>query len=146
MCMAAGGRAGRVLCEACRASLVHDAHVARAALEQLRAAGARIALDDFGTGYSSLSTLHQLPIDILKIDRSFATRLDDPVGRRLVSAIRTLARTLSLSCVFEGIETEIQLMEATLAGYDYAQGYLLAKPDSLDAVLNIQLPGRSAAA
>ncbi|NML95212.1 putative bifunctional diguanylate cyclase/phosphodiesterase [Novosphingobium olei] len=141
-----GKCADRLIFEITENSLIHDPDVARGALEQLRTAGARIALDDFGTGYSSLSTLHQLPLDILKIDRSFAARLDDPVGRRLVSAIRTLARTLSLSCVFEGIETEIQLMEATLAGYDYVQGYLLAKPDTLDAVLNIQLPGRSAAA
>lgn len=143
---ASGRCADRLVFEITETSLIHDPEIARGALEQLRAAGARIALDDFGTGYSSLSTLHQLPLDILKIDRSFAARLDDPVGRRLVGAIRTLARTLSLSCVFEGIETEIQLMEATLAGFENVQGYLLAKPDSLDAVMSMQFPGRSAAA
>ncbi|WP_408587797.1 putative bifunctional diguanylate cyclase/phosphodiesterase [Novosphingobium sp.] len=141
-----GVRAERLVFEITETSLIHDAHVARAALERLRASGARIALDDFGTGYSSLSSLHQLPIDILKIDRSFATRLDDPVGRRLISAIRNLARTLSLACVFEGIETEMQLMEATLAGFDFVQGYLLAKPDSLDAILATQEQRRIAAA
>ncbi len=145
MIAATATRADRLVFEITETSLIHDPEIARGALEQLRATGARIALDDFGTGYSSLSTLHQLPLDVLKIDRSFAARLDDPVGRRLVGAIRTLARTLSLSCVFEGIETEIQLMEATLAGYDYAQGYLLAKPDSLDAILAMDFPGRAAA-
>ncbi|MFK5098496.1 EAL domain-containing protein, partial [Klebsiella pneumoniae] len=78
-------------------------------------------LDDFGTGYSSLSSLHLLPLSTVKIDRSFAIRLDDPAGRRLVGAIRNLARSLNLDCVFEGIETDMQLMEATLAGFNYVQ-------------------------
>lgn len=103
-----------------------------------------IALDDFGTGYSSLSTLHMLPIDIIKIDRSFAARLDDGEGRRLVRAIFNLTHSLRLECVFEGIETELQLMEATLAGFHYAQGYFIERPVALATLLE-QQANRSAA-
>lgn len=80
--------------------------------------------------------MHELPFDILKIDRSFAVRLNDRTGRRLVSAIRGLAETLSLQCVLQGIETEQQLIEATLAGFDYAQGYYLARPGRIDEIVD----------
>ncbi|WP_082697554.1 putative bifunctional diguanylate cyclase/phosphodiesterase [Novosphingobium fuchskuhlense] len=130
--------AQRLVFEITETSLICDFDAARAALEQLRACGAKIALDDFGTGYSSLSTLHMLPIDIIKIDRSFALRLDDAEGRRLVRAIFNLTRSLNLECVFEGIETEMQLMEATLAGFHYAQGYFIERPVALDVLLERQ--------
>ena len=80
-----------------------------------------------------------LPIDIIKIDRSFAVRLDEPDGRRLVNAIFNLTRSLSLECVFEGIETEMQLTEVTLAGFHYAQGYYIERPVALQAVLETSL-------
>ncbi|GEO01099.1 GGDEF-domain containing protein [Novosphingobium sediminis] len=127
--------ASRLVLEITETSLIDDFAGARAALEKLRGCGAKIALDDFGTGYSSLSTLHMLPIDIIKIDRSFAVRLDDGEGRRLVRAIFNLTRSLRLECVFEGIETEMQLMEATLAGFHYAQGYFIERPVALDTLL-----------
>ncbi len=127
--------AQRLVFEITETSLIGDFSAARAALEQLRACGVKIALDDFGTGYSSLSTLHMLPIDIIKIDRSFAVRLDDAEGRRLVRAIFELTRSLNLECVFEGIETEMQLMEATLAGFHYAQGYFIERPVALHVLL-----------
>ncbi len=130
--------AQRLVFEITETSLIGDFAAASAALEKLRACGAKIALDDFGTGYSSLSTLHMLPIDIIKIDRSFAVRLDDGEGRRLVRAIFNLTRSLRLECVFEGIETEMQLMEATLAGFHYAQGYFIERPVALDALLERQ--------
>ncbi len=130
-----GVDARRLVFEITETSLIGDFTVARGALERLRACGAMIALDDFGTGYSSLSTLHMLPIDIIKIDRSFAVRLDDPEGRRLVRAIFNLTRSLRLECVFEGIETEMQLMEATLAGFHYAQGYFIERPVALGVLL-----------
>ncbi|MFX9089592.1 EAL domain-containing protein, partial [Acinetobacter baumannii] len=76
--------------------LIEDFDTACAALERLRTCGVELALDDFGTGYSSLSSLHLLPLSTVKIDRSFAIRLDDPAGRRLVGAIRNLARSLNL--------------------------------------------------
>ena len=127
--------AHRLVFEITETSLIGDFSAARAALERLRACGVKIALDDFGTGYSSLSTLHMLPIDIIKIDRSFAVRLDDAEGRRLVRAIFDLTRSLNLECVFEGIETEMQLMEATLAGFHYAQGYFIERPVALHVLL-----------
>lgn len=130
-----GMAAQHLVFEITETSLISDFDGARAALKQLRACGAMIALDDFGTGYSSLSTLHMLPIDIIKIDRSFADRLDDAEGRRLVRAIFNLTRSLNLECVFEGIETEMQLTEATLAGFHYAQGYYIERPLALDALL-----------
>jgi EAL domain-containing protein (putative c-di-GMP-specific phosphodiesterase class I) len=76
-----------------------------------------------------------LPIDIVKIDRTFAARLDDADGRRLVRAIFNLTRSLNLECVIEGIETEMQLLEVTLAGFDYAQGYFIERPLELKSVL-----------
>lgn len=132
---ASGADARRLVFEITETSLFGDFDLARSSLERLRASGARIALDDFGTGYSSLSTLHMLPIDIVKIDRTFAARLDDADGRRLVRAIFNLTRSLNLECVFEGIETEMQLMEVTLAGFDYAQGYFIERPLELKSVL-----------
>jgi len=130
-----GVAAQRLVFEITETSLIHDFTKAREALDRLRASGAQIALDDFGTGYSSLSSLHMLPIDFVKIDRSFAVRLDDPVGRRLVSAIRNLARSLDLECLFEGIETEMQMVEATLAGFHFVQGFHIARPQPLDDLL-----------
>lgn len=130
--------AHRLVFEITETSLIGDFAAARAALEKLRACGAKIALDDFGTGYSSLSSLHMLPIDIIKIDRSFAARLDDSEGRRLIGAIFNLTRSLRLECVFEGIETEMQLMEATLAGFHYAQGYYIERPVALEVLLEQQ--------
>lgn len=125
----------RLLFEITETSLISEIDAATAALARLRNAGARIALDDFGTGYSSLSSLHQLPLDMVKIDRSFAPRLDEVAGRRLITAIRNLARSLSLECVIEGIETENQLISARLAGFSLAQGFFMARPMPIEQVL-----------
>jgi EAL domain-containing protein (putative c-di-GMP-specific phosphodiesterase class I) len=92
-----------------------------------------IAIDDFGTGYSSLSYLHQMPVDELKIDRSFISRLDHDVrDRHLVAAIMGMARALDIAVVAEGVETEQQL--ELLAGFDcrLAQGYLFSAPRPAD--------------
>lgn len=130
-----GCAAERLLFEITETSLITDVDSASAALQRLRDTGARIALDDFGTGYSSLSSLHKLPLDMVKIDRSFAARLDEASGRRLITAIRNLARSLSLECVIEGIETESQLISARLAGFSLAQGYFMARPMPLPDLL-----------
>jgi predicted signal transduction protein with EAL and GGDEF domain len=137
-----GCDARRLLIEITESSLITELDRATDALQRLRKAGAQIALDAFGTGYSSLSSLHQLPLDMVKIDRSFAARLDEAAGRRLITAIRHLARSLSLECVIEGIETENQLVSARLAGFSLAQGYFIARPMSLDAMLDrLRQPG-----
>lgn len=98
-------------------------------LAQLRALGIEIYLDDFGTGYSSLSYLHQFPIDVLKIDRSFVSRIG-PEGENaeIARAIVTMAHSLSMKVVAEGIETESQLAELKSLSCDYGQGILFSKP------------------
>ncbi|WP_242139851.1 EAL domain-containing protein [Sphingomonas sp. TREG-RG-20F-R18-01] len=125
----------RIIFEVTETSLVTDMAAAREALERLRDFGVRTALDDFGTGYSSLCSLHELPLDILKVDRTFVNGMATGSGRSMVAAIRNLAQSLSLDCTMEGIETENQLIEVTLAGYRYAQGYLLGRPMPIDALL-----------
>jgi EAL domain-containing protein (putative c-di-GMP-specific phosphodiesterase class I) len=91
--------------------------------------GVRIAIDDFGTGFSSLSYLAKLPVDTLKIDRSFVMDLvDGPEGLALVSTIITLAHSLKLKVVAEGVETEEQSRLLRLLNCDEFQGYLCSKP------------------
>jgi diguanylate cyclase (GGDEF)-like protein/PAS domain S-box-containing protein len=98
-------------------------------LEQIRALGVGIALDDFGTGYSSLGYLAKLPVATIKIDRSFvASMLDDTSAMTLVSTIISLARSLKLETVAEGVESEEQAKILRLIGCDQMQGYLISKP------------------
>jgi diguanylate cyclase (GGDEF)-like protein/PAS domain S-box-containing protein len=96
---------------------------------QLRALGASVAIDDFGTGYSSLAYLRQLPIDVLKIDRSFIMHAErDPKDAELVRTIVALGRALELTVVAEGVETAGQLALLRAMGCDVAQGYLFSRP------------------
>jgi diguanylate cyclase (GGDEF)-like protein len=100
-----------------------------AALRALRTHGIRIAIDDFGTGYSSLQYLTRLPVDILKIDRSFVAELNGtPEGASVTEAILRLSQVLHLTTVAEGIETPQQASELQELGCDTGQGYLYAKP------------------
>jgi EAL domain-containing protein (putative c-di-GMP-specific phosphodiesterase class I) len=98
-------------------------------LRQLCALGLRIAIDDFGTGYSSLGYLAKFPVHTLKIDRSFIiTMLDDPDTMALVSTIISLARSLRLTVVAEGVDHEDQAKLVRLLRCDQMQGYLFSKP------------------
>jgi diguanylate cyclase (GGDEF)-like protein len=107
-------------------------------LELLRAAGVRIAIDDFGIGYSSLSRLSDLPIDTLKIDRSFISRLpNDGLGKTLVTTIISLAHAFGMSAVAEGVETEDQLAVLREVGCDQVQGFLLGRPVARDALTEL---------
>lgn len=119
--------------------LVDEASPQVEKLRLLREAGVRIALDDFGTGYSSLSRLSVLPVDTLKIDRSFISGLpNDRTAARLVPTIIDLARTFELLTVAEGVETHEQLEFLKRAGCDQSQGYLHARPmpaDQLEPLL-----------
>ena len=98
-------------------------------LAAIRELGVQIALDDFGTGYSSLAYLAKLPVEALKIDRSFViAMLDDPGATALVSTILSLARALKLRTVAEGVESEEQAKILRLLQCDQMQGYLISKP------------------
>jgi diguanylate cyclase (GGDEF)-like protein len=115
--------------EVTEGALVGDASGCIDTLRVLRAAGVRVAIDDFGTGFSSLGRLSELPIDTLKIDRSFTMRLpDDPKGCTLVSTVIGLARAFDLTTVAEGVETAAQWDYLVRAGCDESQGYLHSKP------------------
>jgi diguanylate cyclase (GGDEF)-like protein len=106
-----------------------DGETTIATLRELREMGITIAVDDFGTGYSSLQYLAELPIDKVKIDRSFvATMLERPQSAAIVATIVFLAHTLRLSVVAEGVETEQQAFELKALGCDELQGYLLGRP------------------
>ncbi len=108
--------------------LMEEADVAVDVLAELKSRGVRLALDDFGTGYSSLGYLTRLPVDTLKVDRSFVSRLGEDDGASAVlHAVLGLARSLSLSVVAEGVETEEQLAVLIEMGCNSAQGFLLAR-------------------
>jgi diguanylate cyclase (GGDEF)-like protein len=103
------------------------------ALAAVRLTGVRVALDDFGTGYSSIGYLRQLPIDILKVDRSFVADACGP-GDTLLEAIVALAKRLDLEVIPEGIEEFDQLSRLRAMGCSIGQGFLLARPMSVEAV------------
>jgi len=94
----------------------------------------RLSVDDFGTGYSSLSRLTTLPIDEVKIDRSFIDRLDIDAGRTIVTASIAMAHGLGLRVVAEGVETERQFTTLQLAGCDDVQGFLFSRPVTPEAI------------
>ena len=115
-------------------ALMDSPNVAAELLRQLRDFGVKIYLDDFGTGYSSLSHLHKLPVDALKIDRSFVRSLLLPDRPAIVESILALARTLNTSVVAEGIESDVQARELERLGCTHAQGFLFSRPVSPRAV------------
>ena len=102
--------------------------------EELRSRGHRILLDDFGTGYSSLTYLSKLPLDVIKVDRSFV-RVAEQEGYAIIHAILSIARALSLKVTAEGVETEAQRDTLTAMGVDNLQGYLLSRPMTGDALM-----------
>jgi diguanylate cyclase (GGDEF)-like protein/PAS domain S-box-containing protein len=112
-------------------------------LRELRSFGVKVYLDDFGTGYSSLSHLHNLPVDALKIDRSFVRSIQLPGRPAIVESILALARTLKTSVVAEGVENEIQARELERLGCTHAQGFLFSRPlsaQSAEQLIAANLP------
>lgn len=109
--------------------IVSDLRRARTMLDALRAMGLKIAIDDFGTGFSSLSQLQQLPIDEIKIDRSFVTRMETNRGDEvLVRSIIELGRNLGIHVTAEGVESESVMARLRELGCDYAQGFHVGRP------------------
>jgi diguanylate cyclase (GGDEF)-like protein/PAS domain S-box-containing protein len=121
--------------EITESSLVTNVDLAARGLARLRAEGVRICIDDFGTGYSSLAYLHALPVDGLKIDRSFVNLLGSSSDRsELVHTIITLAARLGISTVAEGVETTAQLNQLENLGSASMQGFLFSRPVEANAV------------
>ncbi|MDH3538751.1 MAG: EAL domain-containing protein [Acidimicrobiia bacterium] len=115
--------------EVTEGTLIENIDVARVTLDALRDLGVRISIDDFGTGYSSLSYLKRLPIDVLKIDRSFISALpEDPEDAAISEAIVRLGHTLKMEIVAEGVETQAQFDFLRKLGCDTGQGYHIAAP------------------
>jgi EAL domain-containing protein (putative c-di-GMP-specific phosphodiesterase class I) len=117
-----------VVIEITESAVLQDVEGATERLAALREMGVRVSIDDFGTGYSSLSYLQRLPIDELKIDRSFIQRLGHGPTGAIVGSIVDLAHAIGLSVVAEGIETEEQLAILRALECDLGQGFLLARP------------------
>jgi predicted signal transduction protein with EAL and GGDEF domain len=119
----------RLVIEITESMLMVDTVTAAATLERLKRLGVRVALDDFGTGYSSLTYLRQLPVDVVKIDRSFVESLGAG-GREspLAGAVLALGRSLALDVTAEGVESRTQLDRLRELGCDQGQGYYFSRP------------------
>jgi EAL domain-containing protein (putative c-di-GMP-specific phosphodiesterase class I) len=105
-------------------------------LHRLRALGIRVSMDDFGTGYSSLSYLRSFPFDKIKIDRSFVADITQkPDGDAVIRAIAGLGRSLGMTTVAEGVETEDQMRRIRAEGCTDVQGYLVSRPIPAEALL-----------
>jgi len=132
---AAGVPASRLKLEISESALMGNPEAAAEPLARLRELGVRVQVDDFGTGYSSLKVLHTLPIDSLKVDRSFVRNIDrEPVSRHIVSTIVGLARNLGIDVVAEGVEREEELETLVALGCELGQGYLLGPPVAVDEI------------
>ncbi|HTE63162.1 MAG TPA: EAL domain-containing protein [Solirubrobacteraceae bacterium] len=131
--------------EITESSLMREAGQGAAALARLKRLGVDLSMDDFGTGYSSLSYLHHLPVDELKVDRSFISRLGRATrDRHLIEAIVGMAHALDLTVVAEGVETDEQLQFLSELGCELAQGYLFAPAITADALLALLQRERAA--
>ena len=140
--LAASGLAAGALQLEVTESLAAQDTLVQQRLEELKALGLTLALDDFGTGYSSLASLHLLPVDVVKIDRSFISQsVTDPHHQVLIEAVIMVARSLGLQVVAEGVETQAQAALLAALECDKAQGYFYARP-SPDAAVTQWLVAR----
>lgn len=119
----------RIDFEITETAVAHDFKQAVAAVQTLKALGTGISLDDFGTGYSSLSHVHRLPLDKIKVDRSFITDIgSNPVSLKIVKSLTALCADMGLDCIIEGVETAAQLATLRDLGCRMVQGYYFAQP------------------
>lgn len=128
--------------EITESAIMRNADLALITLRELKNLGISLAMDDFGTGYSSLSCLHRFPVDTLKIDRSFIAALDSHDGQQIVQAVMALARSLKLTVVAEGVETDHQVDSLRGMRCQNAQGFFFSRP--LDALAIPELLARLA--
>jgi EAL domain-containing protein (putative c-di-GMP-specific phosphodiesterase class I) len=135
----------RLVAEITETAVAQDPEQTMSKLKELRALGIRVAMDDFGVGYSALGKLDQLPIDILKIDRSFVNRIGSEESEPLVLAILQMTRTLGLPTIAEGVEHYHQAEWLKANGCHEAQGYYYCRPVPAQAGVHpfecINLPG-----
>ncbi len=128
----------RLEVEITESALVGNMDIAKRSLLSLQRAGVRVALDDFGTGYSSLVHLRQLPLNKVKIDRSFVSHsLDDAENGKIVVAIVGLGKSLGIATTAEGIETKEVALSLAALGCDYGQGYFFAQPMTPEAAAKL---------
>ena len=133
----------RLMLELTESALMDDTDRSSAVLDGLKRLGVRLAVDDFGTGYSSLSYLQRFPIDVLKIDRSFVADIGPAsIDRSLAQAIVSLAASLDLLAVAEGVETEAQATLLASLGCHMAQGYFYSRPVPADSIGELMAPRR----
>ena len=123
--------------EITESAAMNNAAAGKNILHQLRSLGVQLYIDDFGTGYSSLNRLYDLPLDVLKIDRSFVQQLDSERGQYLVRAIANLARSLGIDVIAEGVETQEQVLKLQSLGCYRGQGYYFSKPLDSEAILQL---------
>ena len=124
----------RIDFEITETAIVYDFNLAVSTIEALKAVGCGISLDDFGTGYSSLSQLHSLPLNKIKIDRSFVMDLHrNPASYKIVKSMITLSRDMGLECIVEGVETIEEVYALKALGCTFVQGYHYSKPLSGEA-------------
>lgn len=136
--MEAGISPSRIEFEITETAVMSDLANSRTLLEQLRASGCKIALDDFGSGYSSFEYLDQLPLDKVKIDRSFVRKVTHSVtSREIVAGVIGLCRKLDFRCVLEGVETEAEMDVLAKLQPDLIQGYLFGRPMSPEDALRM---------
>jgi EAL domain-containing protein (putative c-di-GMP-specific phosphodiesterase class I) len=129
---------GALTLEITEGAFVQEPERVRRTLELLRALGIQVALDDFGTGYSSLSYLKDLPVDLLKIDRSFVSELPgSDASMAIVAAAIELSHRLGLRVVAEGVETEGQYECLEALGCDLIQGYVVSRPVTASALASM---------
>ena len=131
---------GRLTLELTESAIVQDPERAMKVLEALKSLDARVAMDDFGTGYTSLASLQRLPIDVLKIDRSFVTgMLADRDSTAIIRAVLSVANALGMATTAEGVETEALARALTELGCTHGQGFFFARPLGRRAALDYWL-------
>jgi diguanylate cyclase (GGDEF)-like protein len=125
---------GMLQLEITESVVMDDAPTTLRTLRALKQLGVRLAIDDFGTGYSSLSYLKRFPVDVLKVDKAFVSGIDDDAeDAAIVKAIITLAHTLGMQVIAEGVESSTQVARLRALGCRHAQGYYFARPLTCDA-------------
>jgi len=133
-----------VQAEVTETAITEDSRTVVPAIDQMRDLGLLAAMDDFGTGYSSLASLHQFPIDVLKIDKSFVQRMPDHRPHAaIVDTIITLTANLGMAVIAEGVETFVHVAELQAMDCGFRQGYYFSKPmlaDETDQYLQQQEP------